>query len=90
MHVDIVNDRRYFGSFWNWIRLLSLAIVYSAIGVYAWRSVLTVEAVEEVLNNRGSCHLGVISVELLFEHQTLRSNRCCYFTSGCMSYCDAV
>ena len=49
---------RYLGSFWNWVRLLSLALVYAALGVYVWRSLLTKAAVEEVIENAGAstCH----------------------------------
>ena len=45
---------RYLGSFWNWVRLLSLCLMHAAIGVYVWRSVLTASTVEEVMNNRGN------------------------------------
>ena len=45
---------RYLGSFWNWVRLLSLALVYAALGVYVWRSLLTKAAVEEVIENAGA------------------------------------
>jgi hypothetical protein len=44
---------RYFKDFWNMMAVLCIILYFSAIGVYVWRSILTSQKVEDIMNNRG-------------------------------------
>lgn len=45
--------RDYFGAFWNVITLSAVTMVLTAVGLYAWRSILTVTTLNKVMNNQG-------------------------------------
>lgn len=45
---------KHLKSSWNIVLMFCLACYYLGMGVYAWRSVITVNKVEEMMNNRGT------------------------------------
>lgn len=47
------NRKTYFKNMWNIVTLVAFLLFYAGVGVYAWKSVLTVRTVEDVKNQAG-------------------------------------
>jgi hypothetical protein len=49
----ITSKGKYLNNFWNSLQFICIIMFFTAIGIYVWRSLLTSEKVEDIMNNRG-------------------------------------
>ena len=56
------DKKKFIQNMWNWVTVIAFILFYAGVGVYAWKSVLTVKTVEDVKNEAGK--------EIIF-HKTL-------------------
>jgi hypothetical protein len=49
----VKTKQKYFKEFWNCVKCICIIFFFTAICIYVWRSMLTSEKVEDIMNNRG-------------------------------------